>query len=227
MLTKYINHIDRRIRLLISVLIGIGLAWWCKHYNHSHAVAYMIGWIGFSGSMLLFAWFTILQKNPQRVAVVATEQDNSRVVVFLFAVTAAMVSLGAIVILLQNLPSYSKQGLSLHILLSVISVTCSWLLIHTLFTLRYAHLYYHYETSQHQEDGQHRGGLSFPEEPEPDLLDFAYFSFVLGMTFQVSDVSISSQRIRRVVLLHSLLSFIYNTAIVAFSINILSGIIGK
>ena len=69
--------------------------------------------------------------------------------------------------------------------------------------------------------------LQFPDEHEPDYLDFAYFSFVLGMTFQVSDVEISSKEIRRMALLHGFLSFIYNTVIVAFSINIISGLIAK
>lgn len=71
------------------------------------------------------------------------------------------------------------------------------------------------------------GGLAFPNDPEPDYLDFAYFSFVVGMTFQVSDVQITSSQIRRLALLHGLLSFGYNTVIVALSINIISGFIKK
>jgi uncharacterized membrane protein len=76
-------------------------------------------------------------------------------------------------------------------------------------------------------DKEHRGGLDFLNEKRPDYLDFAYFSFVIGMTFQVSDVTVSSSRIRRLVLLHGLISFLFNTIIVALSINIIAGMVQK
>ena len=73
----------------------------------------------------------------------------------------------------------------------------------------------------------HKGGLIFPNDEPPDYFDFAYFSFVIGMTWQVSDVQITSRRIRRIVLMHALLSFVYNTVILALSINIISGLIQR
>lgn len=225
-LLLFISKMHRTLRLVISVIIGSAVFFYA-HQKASLEASFMYAWIGFSASVLLFSWLTILVDNRHEIAVVATEQDSSRLMIFLFVVTAAFISLFAIILLLKNLPSYSKAGLSYHILLSIVAVTCSWLLIHTLFTLRYAHLYYSYESHEARNREQHFGGLQFPGHEAPDLLDFAYFSFVLGMTFQVSDVVVSSKRIRRLVLLHGLLSFVYNTAIVAFSINILSGIIGK
>jgi uncharacterized membrane protein len=97
----------------------------------------------------------------------------------------------------------------------------SWMILHTIFTVRYAHLYY---SNHKSEEGRFSGGLDFPSEDEPDFIDFAYFSFTLGMTFQVSDVAISSRKIRRIVLLHSLLSFGFNATIVAMSVNIIAGL---
>ena len=97
------------------------------------------------------------------------------------------------------------------------------MLIHTLFTLGYAHLYYHVSIAGVADNA----AFDFPNEPQPDYLDFAYFSFVLGMTFQVSDVAIKSRKVRRLALIHSFLAFVYNTVIVALSINIVSGIISK
>jgi uncharacterized membrane protein len=88
-------------------------------------------------------------------------------------------------------------------------------------------LYYTYADREAHAHGKHQGGLDFPGTTLPDYLDFAYFSFVLGMTFQVSDVQITSPRIRRLALVHSFLSFVYNTIIIALSINIISGVIGK
>ena len=90
-----------------------------------------------------------------------------------------------------------------------------------MFTIRYAHLYHDHNKLG---TGSSIGGLEFPMDEDPDYLDFAYFSFVIGMTFQVSDISVSSQTIRRFVLMHSLISFVFNTIIVALTINILAGL---
>lgn len=92
-----------------------------------------------------------------------------------------------------------------------LAVVLSWVVTHTMFTLRYAHLYYG--------DGE-VGGLDFPGVEPPVDDDFAYFAFTIGMCFQVSDVVISSSRIRREALLHALLSFVYNTVILALSLNL-------
>jgi uncharacterized membrane protein len=133
-------------------------------------------------------------------------------------------SLGAILFLLQSTKGHHGAGVAFPVILSLSSVLVSWWLVHTIFTLRYAHLYY----STERETGKTKpnSGLQFPgNEDDPDYLDFVYFSFVIGMTFQVSDVEISSRAIRRMALLHALISFAFNTAIVALSINIISGLV--
>jgi uncharacterized membrane protein len=99
--------------------------------------------------------------------------------------------------------------------LCLIAVGLAWTLTHTSYTLRYAHLFYR--------ENDHEGGLEFPGRDEPDDFDFAYFAFTIGMTFQVSDVGVTSPLIRRTVLAHALLSFAYNTVIIALAINILAG----
>ncbi len=104
----------------------------------------------------------------------------------------------------------------------MVTIIGSWLLVHTIFAMHYAHEYY--QDHQTQSDCK-AGGLDFPEDIEPDYWDFLYFSFVIGMTSQVSDVQITSRSMRRLSLLHSILSFFFNTAIVAMSINIIAGLI--
>ncbi len=94
------------------------------------------------------------------------------------------------------------------------------MLVHTIFTLRYAHIYYGTDDEQNRV-----GGLEFPDEENPDYLDFAYFSFIIGMTSQVSDVSIHSKRLRRLGLLHGLIAFFFNVTIIALSINTVSGLL--
>jgi uncharacterized membrane protein len=156
---------------------------------------------------------------------IAKLQDSSRYLLFLFVITASVVSLVSIIFLLKSSKGHSQSDVTSHVLLAMAAVIVSWTLVHTIFTMRYAHLYYDTDT----DDGQPRkgGGLQFPDELEPDYLDFAYFSFVIGMTFQVSDVEISSRLIRRHALVHSLISFAFNTTIVALSINVISGLVSQ
>lgn len=99
-------------------------------------------------------------------------------------------------------------------------VLLSWILLHTIFTIRYAHLYHDPNSLS---TGSNVGGISFPSRKAPDYIDFAYFSFVIGMTFQGSDVQVDSRVIRRFVLLHSLISFVFNTIILALTINTIAG----
>jgi uncharacterized membrane protein len=115
------------------------------------------------------------------------------------------------------------MGASWHLPIAVAGMLFSWVLIHTGFTLRYAHIFY----GDHKtKPNTHAGGLNFPGDTMPDYLDFAYFSFVLGMTFQVSDIQITSKRFRRLALLHGLISFSFDTTMIALTINILAGISG-
>jgi len=103
--------------------------------------------------------------------------------------------------------------------MSVATVGLSWLVTHTAFTLRYAHLYYRGGPAD-------EGGLEFPGDDKPDDFDFAYFAFTIGMCFQVSDVAVTDRHIRRTALLHSLMSFAYNTVIIALVLNLVMGHLG-
>ncbi len=109
-----------------------------------------------------------------------------------------------------------------EIALVALTLFLSWLVTHVTFAYRYAHEFYARDNGGPDVDR----GLIFPEENEPDYLDFLYFSLVLGMTFQVSDVQITSRKLRRVATLHGLLSFLFNTVIVAFTVNIAAGLMG-
>jgi uncharacterized membrane protein len=216
----------KALRLYLSLALGLIVLLVMRNY-YSPVVSLMSSWITFSGSYLISSWLIIFFFNPKEVRVLAEKEDASGSLIFLFVVCAAVISLFGVIFLLKSIPDESKRGLSLHILLSFSAIICSWLLVHTLFTLRYAHIYYLHHVYDEFNKQPHNCGIEFPNEKEPDYLDFAYFSFVLGMTFQVSDVIITSKQVRRLALLHGFLSFIYNTVIVAFSINIISGLIAK
>jgi uncharacterized membrane protein len=144
-------------------------------------------------------------------------QDETRGEIFVIVVVSTFAGLLAVVLLLIN-----KDIEPLDLIIAILGMFLSWFLVHTTFTMRYAHLYYGGKQKEKSEkDGS---GLEFPGNDEPDFIDFAYFSFVLGMTFQVSDVEISNREIRRLSLLHSLIAFIFNTVIVALTINALAGL---
>lgn len=220
----FIDKLHRTYRLLFSFLLGVVVFFLVKKPGQL-PISFLYAWISFAGTSLFFTWTTILGRHPKKMAVIAKEQDSSVLVVSFTVVTAAFISLFAIILLLQGLPT-SKIGLSLHIVLSLVAVILSWFLIHSVFTIRYAHLYYGISAKK-RGDEIPSGGLVFPGNEQPDFLDFAYFAFILAMTFQTADVNITGRRIRRLALVHGLLSFVYNTTIIALVINIVSGLIGK
>ncbi|WP_262886907.1 DUF1345 domain-containing protein [Mucilaginibacter humi] len=125
-------------------------------------------------------WIIILNAHPKEIRKIAKLQDSSRTLIFLFVIAASVISLGAILFLLKGTKGQADADVTGHILLAMASVIVSWWLVHTLFTMRYAHLYY----NAIEGETIPVGGLEFPNEKEPDYLDFVYFSFVIGMTFR-------------------------------------------
>jgi uncharacterized membrane protein len=213
---------DAHYRVVIS--FGAALVAFLLTYSKlSWPAVSLITWVAFALAIIIMDWIIILNAHPKEIRKIAKLQDSSRTLIFLFVIFASVISLGAILFLLKSTKGQSAPDITGHILLAMASVIVSWWLVHTLFTMRYAHLYYDIDKDAGTETPV--GGLQFPDETEPDYLDFVYFSFVIGMTFQVSDVEISDRKIRRLVLMHGLISFAFNTAIVALSINVVSSLV--
>jgi len=168
------------------------------------------------------AWVTIYTADPQTIQRRARLQDSSRTFIFIFVIVAACMSLLAVILVIREHKALQNTG-GLHLFMAALAVIESWLLIHTVFALRYAHIFY--RSKQELDVEGSGGGLIFPGELKPDYRDFAYFSFIIGMTCQVSDVSVTSHSMRLLALLHGLLSFAFNTVILALSINIISGLV--
>jgi uncharacterized membrane protein len=178
----------------------------------------MIGWNTFSLCMIILTWITFKITTPAEIRKQAGLQDGSRIVIFIIILISTFASFLAVLLLLI---SKEKATEVLDIPVAIAGMLFSWFLVHTIFAMRYAHIYY---GDNKTKPDIHAGGLDFPEETKPDYLDFAYFSFVVGMTFQVSDVEITSKRLRKLVLLHSIVSFGFNTFIVALTINVIAGL---
>jgi len=177
----------------------------------------MIGWDSFSICMIVISVVIFSSMRPRQIRVLAKQEDAGRIVVFLIVLSATLGSLFGVLLLLQNKDPW-QLGKGVETTIYITGVITSWVLLHTMFAYRYALLYY----GEHPLDPDiHTVGLQIPNELWPDYLDFAYFSFVIGMTFQVSDIEISSRLIRRLALVHGMLSFLFNTVIVALTINVI------
>ncbi|GAC1469948.1 MAG: hypothetical protein NVSMB70_15020 [Chamaesiphon sp.] len=164
----------------------------------------------------------MLTATPDTMRRNAQRQDTGRWAILSLITAAACFSILAIVFLLHNTKGAHVGIVTFHVTLSAVTIIGSWLLVHTIFASHYARLYYQ-EGKTLNECKQE--GLDFPGDLEPDYWDFLYFSFVIGMTSQVSDVAIKSFVIRRLALLHGILSFFFNTSLLAMSINIVAGLI--
>ena len=214
-------RLDAHYRLVIAAITST-IAWYFAHQSYPAPATILMTWVAFALTVIIMDWIIILTSHPKDVRKIAILEDSSRTLIFLFVIVASIISLGAIILLLHSVKGKSGEGVAFPVILSLTSVIVSWWLVHTLFTLRYAHLYY--GTDKEAGNTKLYEGLNFPGEKLPDYLDFVYFSFVIGMTFQVSDVEISSRQIRRLALFHAILSFVFNTAIVALSINVVAGL---
>lgn len=171
----------------------------------------LIAWDSGLVLYLVLAYTLMARSAVADIRVRAAIEDEGQFGILLLSVAAALASLGAILAELGAGPG-PGAGRGEQLLLALATILLSWFFTHTIFALHYAHEYY-------DEDGS-EGGLAFPGGSEPDYWDFVYFAFVIGMTSQVSDVGVVSQPIRRTVAAHGIFSFLFNTALVALTVNI-------
>jgi uncharacterized membrane protein len=173
---------------------------------------------------LVLSWIMMANSTADRMRERAAMQDDGRVVVLLLTAGAALFSLATVAIELHGLKEMNLSASLDHIGLVAGTIVCAWLATHTMFAVHYAHCYYS-DADPAIDKQADVGGLEFPGCPQPDYWDFLYFSFVIGMTCQTSDVAISGRRLRRQALGHGVLSFFFNTVILALSINIAAGLL--
>jgi uncharacterized membrane protein len=189
-----------------------------------HLVSRLLcSWDAFTICFLVLSLRLMLRATPEIMRRFARQEDEGRAAILSLITVAACISVVAIGLILQD-KGKENSLVFLHLGLATITIVSSWLLVHTIFTQHYAHIYYRPERTLAECKAD---GLDFPGEIEPDYWDFLYFSFVIGMTSQVSDISITSRKMRRLSLIHGILSFFFNTTIVAMTINIVAGSIGS
>ncbi len=183
--------------------------------------AAVLAWDIGTGLYVVLAFALFLSAPPERMAHNAKREEEGEWTIFALTVAAAVASLAAILGVFAETKGLTPVTRGLHIALVAGTLAVSWLMMHTTFAFRYAHEYYARDLAPPAFDR----GLEFPGETTPDYMDFAYFSLVLGMTFQVSDVQIASRKLRRLATVHGLLSFLFNTIILALTVNIAAGLV--
>jgi uncharacterized membrane protein len=214
----FFEKINSFQRLFICIAIAVIVYFVVQITNIDELSHIMIGWNTFSLCMIVMSWISFFITNSKQIREQARVQDPSRTIIFIIIIISTLASFFAVLLLILSKDKADDTS-SWRIGIAVSGMLFSWFLIHTIFTLRYAHLYYgDHETKLNT----HAGGLEFPDDSKPEYLDFAYYSFVLGMTFQVSDVQITSKRLRSLAMLHGLLSFVFNTIMIALTINLIA-----
>ncbi|WP_243049499.1 DUF1345 domain-containing protein [Dyella sp. RRB7] len=201
------------VAALIFVAVGLGL-WHGLHLKPATALL-----LGFDLAALIYllalAFLFNRTNTPALMRSEARKQDTGR-----WGVLWSSLGLtGVVSLALTTEMGAARGGGAQALIIAAASIVLSWLFMNTMFAMHYAHGYYGDFGKQHE-------GLQFPDTPQPDYWDFAYFAIVIGMTFQVSDVQITSRYLRRVALLHSVIAFFFNVFIIAISVNIAAGLAG-
>jgi uncharacterized membrane protein len=213
-LSSRITRLAARERLAAALAIGV-VAYFAVPDSVSWHTRLVASWDVGTLVYLALAWTNIGLADAESTRAHALAQDTSGYVIFLFvlgAACASIVAIGFVVATIKGLAFWPKAW---HLTLTIAALISSWLLIQTVFAFHYARAYY-------RDERQHParfGGLAFPGDGDPDYMDFAYYSFVVGMTSQVSDVQAISPVMRRLTLVHGVLAFIFNIAVLALSIN--------
>ncbi|OTT72465.1 hypothetical protein CAT75_05250 [Acinetobacter baumannii] len=202
------------IALTFGVVVASLLAWLT---SWKWSTILLACWNGSISLYLLHVWKLMRSADHSQMQQQAKKQDESKWVIMLIVLLAITMSLVAILVQLSQLPSghYEKLG---HVALALLTIISAWLFMHTVFALHYAHDFY-MALSRNEENG----GLDFPGTEHPTYPDFLYFSYIIGTSAQTADVSITNKHMRLLNLFHAVLSFGFNTTILAICINVAAG----
>lgn len=202
-------------RAAVAFAVGLGLLAGTLVAGVAWPLAVTGGW-GLAALVIVAAvWARIGPMGPAATKAHAQAEDFSRPVSDFVVLTASSASLVAIGFTLVRAGNHTGSDKALLILLAIVVVALSWTAVHTIYTVRYGDLYY----------GSPEGGIDFNDDEPPDYLDFAYLAFTVGMTFQVSDTSLTAKKLRRTATRHALLSFVFGAVILALAINTVASLL--
>jgi uncharacterized membrane protein len=205
-----VRIIQAHPRLAISIAFGVAVATFFPARGWL-STRLLLSWDAGVALYLLLVYSLMARSTAEHIRGHAAGADEGRFGVLVLTVFAALASIGAILVELgRDVGAERSAG---QLALATTTIVLSWVFIHTIFALHYAHDYY-------GEHGNKQSGLNFPGDDTPDYWDFVYFSFVIGMTSQVSDVAVAAKTIRRTVAAHGIVSFFFNVALLALMVNV-------
>jgi uncharacterized membrane protein len=207
-------------RLFIAIAIGAAALYALPHVwsDRTRGIA---AWDIGSAAYLLLISALFLTTPVSRMQANAVRQEDGEWTLFFIVLAGVTISFAAILGEFGSMKDAAAAAKELKVGIVASTLALSWLTLQAVFALRYAHEFY----AVSQAGAGIDGGLDFPQEKCPDYWDFVYFSIVLGMTFQVSDVQVTSRKLRRLATLHGLLGFVFNTVIIALTVNLASGLL--
>lgn len=215
---SWYDALGARGRVVVCLIIGTVVVVLLR--ASGWPVRLVAGWDAACVALLTSAWVTISAADPAQTRRRAAAEDPGRTAVWIFVIVSGAFSIGGATLLLPRAGTLAPESTTALVSLCLLAVVSAWLLTHSAYSLRYAHVYY-------RDDHQGAGGMEFPGKRAPDDLDFAYFSFTVGMCYQTSDVTVSSFAIRRMVLVHAIISFAYNTVILALALNLIFALFAR
>jgi uncharacterized membrane protein len=207
------EEVSARVRMGVSFGAGVAVAL-ATLLVIGGRLAPVAGWDGAAIVYLTWMWATIWRLDARQTESRAVTEDPGQVVADVMLLSASVISLAAVAIVLIDAGNSSGATKDLLVGMGIVSVVLAWGIVHTVFTLRYARLYY----------GQPRGGIDFNQGDPPRYSDFAYLAFTVGMTFQVSDTSLQTKQMRATALRQGLLSYLFGAVIIATTINLVAGL---
>jgi uncharacterized membrane protein len=212
--SAHVSGVPEVTRVVTSGASGlaaaVALAWFAPWQ-----VTVLAGWIVGAVTFVARVWYRINGLDGPATRAVSTSEDASAASAHFLVIGASLISLVGVGVTLARASTESGASKVVLSLAAILTVMASWALVHTVFTLRYAHAYY----------GDPEGGIDFSTDESPDYHDFAYVSFTIGMTFQISDTDLTNSVLRRLALRHALLSYLFGAVILAMTINVAAGFI--
>jgi uncharacterized membrane protein len=214
------NQIRARPLLITSIALGLITVLAMPTALELHTITRMIiGWNVTTCIYLLLGSAMVLRSTPEQIHQRARVQDDGKLLILSLVILAALFALSAVVLELAVIKELKTSQKYAHMLLAGLTIVSSWGFTHMIFALHYAHDYYVARAKNLP------GGLDFPNDDAPDYADFLYFSFVIGTSGQTADVAFTSKGMRRVGLVHCVLAFVFNTTVLALTINIAASLI--
>ncbi len=210
-----------RRRLILGVISGLLAGILASFYPLSPLLKGLLAWNTGAIVYLTGTWRMFFVCDEDTIKRLAADEDEDRPLLFIVVISAVATSLVSVFVVLAGANARSSLEQTLAAPLAIVTLFVSWTLLHTLFILHYAHLYF----GDYDKNGVIDGGVQFPYKGKRNYMDFVYLALNIAVAFQMSDIKTDSQKFRNIITIHSLISYLYNTVILALGINLTSSIL--